>query len=93
MFRFTVAFTTTFVVQLACLMSCSYLGMDVSRLIGVVYLPFSGLTDPLAELWFGTSDGGLAYFILTAVIVGALVYSIPVGFLALYFGRIRKLRN
>ncbi len=58
---------------------------DASGLVTIIYRPFFAIAGPFIERYSGGSDGSLGYWGVAGVVLGALVYSITVGFLALLF--------
>jgi hypothetical protein len=84
--KFSVVVAAAFGAQLALIWIWSSIYGDASRLIAIIYPPvFEEMTEPLVRHFFGGSDGTLGYYVLGEVLLGAMVYSIAMGILALLF--------
>src|SRR6266702_1126422 len=81
--RFLLVLAAAFAVQFALILVWSFVRGDAFGLVKVIYLPFADLAEPFVRHYFGNSDGSLAYYFLGDIVLGASVYSIAAGFLAL----------
>ena len=87
--RLGTGFAITFAVQAIVFVIFWFLLRDASYLF-VVYHPFFGLVEPVVRRLYGPSDGNLAFVALGAAIIGTLVYSCLVVFVAALFRRRRN---